>query len=577
VIGKQLVITSKIDQFHGAPALFIDGEPVTPMAYMTYLDERGCYAAFRKAGYRLFSMTVFFSDRPTNNFSKVGPFAPGFFSRKGEVDFSDFDARVNRLLAQVPDALIFPRVNTAMPTWWEEENPQECTFPGPKDHTPRYCFASDSYRAEVKRLMGIFLDHLKNAPYSDHFFGIQVAGGQTEEFLSFDEYGNDGPRAREKFQRDFPNGTQNDYRRFLSRMTAEAILDLAKFTKDAIGRDHVVGSFYGYLFETINWTSGHHALRMLLNSPDIDFLCSPISYGRRLEPGLSWYWMLPMASIAAHGKLYFLEADVRTHGAAALPDVRPSACPKNMVQAFHSGVWVGPATEKESIWHLQMTFLRQMAKAHASWWFDMWGKWYDTSETMKNMAEFHRLATLFLQTPDRSSVAECAAWIDEAALADAASEEDMLCSGHGRGALEQSGVPVDYYEIGDFQAQAGKYRCMFFFVSADSPALEQARDYCRSHGIPFMDFVGAQDIDSAEVRALAEKAGAFCYCRDHNAAVYAARHLIGICAPETGTYTLRLPEARTWIPLFDQKKVKFTGTETVLDLERGEVAAFWLE
>jgi hypothetical protein len=118
---------------------------------------------------------------------------------------------------------------------------------------------------------------------------------------------------------------------------------------------------------------------------------------------------------------------------------------------------------------------------------------------------------------------------------------------------------------------------MFFFVSADSPALEQARDYCRSHGIPFMDFVGAQDIDSAEVRALAEKAGAFCYCRDHNAAVYAARHLIGICAPETGTYTLRLPEARTWIPLFDQKKVKFTGTETVLDLERGEVAAFWLE
>ncbi|MBP1583298.1 MAG: hypothetical protein J6866_05025 [Victivallales bacterium] len=569
------MITSKIDLFHGAPALFIDGELMTPLAYITYLDERASYAAFRAAGYRIFSMTVYFGDRPTNNFVSSGPFWPGIFRVKGEADFRDFDDRVNRLLAEAPDALIFPRVNTSLPGWWEEENPEECTFPGPHNYRPRACFASDAYRAEAKRLMGIFLEHLQNTSYSDHFFGIQVAGGQTEEFLSFDDFGNDGPRAREKFQREFPQGTETEYRHFLSRMTAEAILELAHFTKQTIGRNHVIGSFYGYLFETMSWTSGHHALRMLLNSPDIDFLCSPISYGNRKNPGKSWYSMVPLASIAAHGKLSFGEYDVRTHRTVLLPDVRPEACPQK--ERYLGGVWLGPATERESIWHLQMNFLRQIANAHASWWFDMWGKWFDTPAIMRSMAEFHRLADMFLHEEDRSSVAQCAAWIDEDAMVNASCDEDLTCSGHARGAIEQSGVPFDFYEIGDFPQQAGKYRAMLFIVPADSEALRQAHEYCRHHGIPFLDVIGSHQVTPSAIRDLADLSDAFCYCRDQDVAVYAGKNLIGICAPETGTYTLQIPEARRWIPLFVQHHEEFTGTKTVLSLEQSEVAAFFLQ
>jgi len=97
--------------------------------------------------------------------------------------------------------------------------------------------------------------------------------------------------------------------------------------------------FYGYVFEfgTIRLgpaTCGHYALRQVLNCPDIDVLCSPISYFDRGIGGGAPS-MTAAESVALAGKMWLVEDDTRTHlgtgdfpgkfdGAATWP--RPSQC-----------------------------------------------------------------------------------------------------------------------------------------------------------------------------------------------------------------------------------------------------------
>lgn len=84
-------------------------------------------------------------------------------------------------------------------------------------------------------------------------------------------------------------------------------------------------------------------------------------------------------------------------------------------------------------------------------------------------------------------------------------------------------------------------------------------------------------ISPEKVREFAENAGAFCYCRDHDAAVYVSNNLIGICAPQDGTYTVNLPSCRRWIPLFARDTGCFEGSSVTLELRQSETAGFRLE
>ena len=60
------MLTSQVRPLGGVPTLFIDGGPVPGIAGITYFRERACYAEFGEAGYRLFSIPVFFGDQSIN-------------------------------------------------------------------------------------------------------------------------------------------------------------------------------------------------------------------------------------------------------------------------------------------------------------------------------------------------------------------------------------------------------------------------------------------------------------------------------------------------------------------------------
>ncbi|MBQ7393378.1 MAG: hypothetical protein IJV89_03390 [Lentisphaeria bacterium] len=564
-----------IKNYGGVPTLFIDGVPQVEMAYMTYFDEAGSFGDFYRAGYKCFCLCVYFGDQSFKPSNVYTAFAPGIFTEKGKADYSHLEKIVANLLRQAPDAKIFFRVNTSPPKWWEDENPEELNDSGVENQPPRYCPASRKYREQVKAMLRQFIEYLERSSFCDHIFGLQLAGGCTEEWGSFDGMANTGAAARREFALRYPGKSfqSPEFTRFLHIAAGENLCELAKFTRETIKNQWVIGTFFGYLFETPDWRWGNHALQMLLASPDIDFLCSPCSYIHRKHPGYTWPCMVPHESCRKHGKLYFFEYDTRTLLSRFLPDCHPEVC--RSTTAMREPVWLGPPTEAESIEHLRMNFVQQMAMGCASWWFDLMGGWYDSPGLIAEMARLKKLAEPFLHDADRTSIAQCAAYMDETASAFAEGDHVFQCTASGRTAISQSGVPVDYYELHDFADTVKRYKCVFFFVTARTAGLDAAEEYCRENHIPYLEFDGITPVTPGDVRNLCIQAGAHCYCADFDAGVWCSCNIAAVIARESGVHTLRLPEKRKMIPLFTDGEA-ITSDHAEITLKCGEVAAFRL-
>ena len=58
--GRYKTAISCINVEHGIPCLYINRERQEGLAYLTYLPPNNCYADFAAAGYRLYSLPVFF-------------------------------------------------------------------------------------------------------------------------------------------------------------------------------------------------------------------------------------------------------------------------------------------------------------------------------------------------------------------------------------------------------------------------------------------------------------------------------------------------------------------------------------
>ena len=75
--------TSKVDFYNGAPALFINGKVAECVAYITYMTNNSHYDDFAAAGYKLFSMPVYFGYNRLNEQSESYVFTKGIFDSGG--------------------------------------------------------------------------------------------------------------------------------------------------------------------------------------------------------------------------------------------------------------------------------------------------------------------------------------------------------------------------------------------------------------------------------------------------------------------------------------------------------------
>jgi hypothetical protein len=276
----------------------------------------------------------------------------------------------------------------------------------------------------------------------------------------------------------------------------EPLERFARTIKEVTGGRKLVVYFYGYLFDMSGipngpQTSGHLALARLLRCPDVDILCSPISYFDR-QLGGSGPFMVPVDSVGLHGKLWLNEDDTRTY----LSDP----------QSGYGRV----ETPEQTRWVHTRNFANILVRRCTCWWMDLPGLgWLNAEDIWSHLGRLKRLYDRDLGKPSRYAP-EVAVIVDEKSLFHLASSNVVSrpLIYELRASFNRLGAPVGIYLLSDLVAgrvpEAKLYLMVNLFALTDEERVAVARTV-RREGRVAVWFYGAGLIrDTADVRHMAE-------------------------------------------------------------------------
>ena len=401
-------------------------------------------------------------------------------------DWTNSDADCERVLRANPNALLLPRVGMGAPAWWRKAHPDEL-MQWEDGHRDEAVVASPLYRRDAAERLAALVTHLEEK-FGDHIAGYHPNGQNTGEWFYVDtwkhplngyapadfaawrlwlkaRYGDDAALRREwndaavtcdsatvptaKARHAAPAGIfrdpaterpLTDWAEFQQQAMADCVCELAHAVRTASRGQKLVVFFYGYVFEfgaiqNGPSTSGHYALRRALNCPDIDVLCSPISY---FDRGLaeSAPSMTAAESVALAGKLWLNEDDTHTYLATeSFPGVD-----KHVTTLDNTNAQLIRNVAQESLRNL------------GTWWMDLGASgWFDDPAMWEQMKRLEALDRPLLEqaTPFRP---EIAAVIDERSMLQvAAGGQVVTVPGiyEARLALGRMGAPYGQYLLDD--------------------------------------------------------------------------------------------------------------------------------
>lgn len=594
------MINSRIEIKNGKLYICVNEKLYTPFAYTTYFDECGEFYDFTQNGYRIFFVNISFSDLPINNATGFTPFLTGVF--ESEVpDFSEFDANVLKILSLCPDALIFPRINIAMPRKWIEEHPFETVVTA--NGGRRESLNSDVFCRDGAAFLYTVIDHIKNADYAGNIAGYQLCGGSTQEWFHHDLSGSFSDMGLRKFQHwlkekygkiniilptkdsffcgDFDE-TVSLYGEFCGEMTAKTVEYFSKALKEYTDGKQIVGVFYGYNAFVNNYLWGHHGLRFIIDSPYIDFFSSPCAYDKSRKLGVDWGDMLPGESVRSHGKLYFVECDIRTYLTRRMQDSRPGKYPDNIYLQYDEDgdktVWTGPDSLSLSISALRKAFSHQLTKGAGIWWFDMWGGWYHNKEIMNEIREMKNIA----ETAKEKDVAlypssQVVMFIDEKAYLNNPCGSSF---GHSvnitRLNMGNTGIPFDLCMVEDAENVIKKYRAAVFTAPIPSVSGKAAVDLCKNLNIPYIQTSTEKPFyNENELRSILIENGIHCYNLEGHV-VYCGEGFIAVHSINCGEVKISLPAKYKVRPLLGTNTEENETDEVIIYMKEFDTAVFEL-
>lgn len=483
---------------HGNMCIYVNGKIEEPFAYMTYQVEKGEFSQFKQAGFKLFCVSAFAGDMGSGFYSGVKPFSDSFWKAEDVYDFSGVKRELDFVIDNnLPgDVYILIRVNLNVPSWWKEKYPQEMarSFEG---SAIRQSFSSKKWISDCEKVMSNFQKWINENGYSEYIIGWHIAGGETSEFFSvrdsqsfyvdyseccrlhfiewceskykcisdlnnswkteydtFNQISIPSPFERHYCQwgeiRN-PNNERKviDFYRFFNASYADTIVKIASTVKRISEYKLIVGAFYGYITE-LTADHAHCGVRTILESDSIDFLASPFSYIDNRAKATDWFFFGSIESAKRAGKLWFMEADIRTNLTKPVSECFKRICTEG-INLFDNPVWSGPSTEKESCWHIIRSFSKSLFSGAGLWWFDMWGGWYNS----KGFMNLHsKLKTIYQNERNHRLVcskAEVAVFIDDefAYLSNPNSNFYSECIRAQMKELGYIGTPYDYWYLGD--------------------------------------------------------------------------------------------------------------------------------
>jgi len=420
------------------------------------------------------------------------------------VDWSGVGAECRRVLEANPDALLLPRVGMSAPAWWRKAHPDAVmVWDRPGQKREAVVVASPAYRRDAAERLRALIEHVDEA-FGPHVAGYHPCGQNTGEWFYQDTWGpalNGYSEASRRAWREWlrrrygtdaaladawgrPDATLDaaevpspearrdasggilwhpernrpviDFGAFQQEMMADCVCHFARTVRRATAGRKLVVFFYGYTFEfgairNGPATSGHYALRQVLACPDIDVLCSPISYWDR-GLGESGPAMSAAESVALAGKMWLYEDDTRTY--------------------LGTGKFPGWNAAAETLAQTNALLVRNTAQCalrnFGTWWMDLGATGWFNDPRM--WAEMDRLAALdgpllARPTPFRPQVA---AVVDERSLCRVAFDGHRVARPgvyEARRPLGRMGAPYGQYLLDD--VAAGRVRArMFVFLDA---------------------------------------------------------------------------------------------------------------
>ncbi|HEY3897351.1 MAG TPA: beta-galactosidase [Chthoniobacter sp.] len=424
-------------------------------------------------------------------------------------DWSAEDAACRTVLAANPKALLIPRIPMNPPDWWRAAHPDE-VMQWEDGHRAAAVPASPLYRREAAERLAALVAHLEKT-FSDHLAGYHPVGQNTGEWFYEDTWKhplngyapadlrewrlwlkkhyetdealrhawNDGqatldtaavPTAAARHAapagifRD-PQTEQPivDWAQFQQEAIADCVCTLAHAAREASAGKKLVLFFYGYVFEFAAVpngpaTSGHYALRRVLDSPDIDILCSPISYFDRGLGG-SAPSMSAAESVALAGKMWLNEDDTHTYLATGTPP------------GSRDHVTTLEATNAE----LTRNVAEEALRNFSTWWMDLtFTGWFRDRGMWEQMKKLSVLDDTLLQSPTPFHP-EIAAVLDEPSMWHVAAGGQAVsgpCVYEARASLGRIGAPYGQYLLDD--VAAGKVHAkLYVFLNAWSLTKDQ--------------------------------------------------------------------------------------------------------
>ena len=583
----------------GTPALFISGVRVCPMAYTTYFEERSAYKSFLEMGYRIFFVNVSLTELPINNNTAFSPFNVGVFANPKKPDYSELDDAARKILKECKMAVIFPRVYVSMPKWWVDQHPDDVVLTA---SGYRESLFSEAFRKDAEDMLLKLVNHVKKSDYEGRVGGWQLCGGFTQEWFHHDLNGSLTPAAQKPFA-DWVKENYNDeiselpslndyeypgrlyqekenakrYSIFSNLAVAKTLDTLSSALKRAVGYTQVVGSFYGYATQSNGRPLfGTHGLRALLDSPNIDFFSSPNAYSENRAFGIDWADMLPVESIKLHGKLAFIECDIRTHLTCGVQEARPGKYPDDIYRLENGkSVWAGPPTEELSCYALRKCFAHQLTKRSAIWWFDMWGGWY---ESPKLIAELKKMKELYDQDIENASdnpQAEIVFFADEKGYSNLLQYSPQIFGiEQTRTAMGNIGAPYHTYLCDDAKKVISSYKAAVFPCPIPSDSALTAMRICDEFNVPYLSATAEHpSLDTDEIREFIHRAGAHIYT-ENNDVIYAGSGYVAIHSNIGGRKEIRLKQRMKVSYILGESPV-YTASDTIsVELKDNDTAIF---
>jgi beta-galactosidase len=444
-------------------------------------------------------------------------------------DYTAADLQMDRFLKADPKAVFLLRVNVSPPQDWvgwrdrdRLRRTEDNTYAD--GSTEVVSAASDFYFQASLASLRKMIQHYETSPYASHILGYHVAGQGGEWFppsywekgpdyspvnlQAFrawlkNKYGEDAslvaawgrksvtlsnapipvpkpgrfpiqesaPGARiEAFYRLPAEQDWVDYSLYISDLISQRLLDIAHVIRAETHGKRLIAFFYGYIFELDGSMNGHLRMDRLLRSPDIDILAAPFSYQDR-QPGGAGGAMTALDSVAAHGKLWMNEDDLRTHlDKTGEPDVPRT---KSFAETFNV---------------LERNMASNLVHRAGTWWMDLKaaGSFNDPA-LWRVMSDFGLPLYRELYTDPRPFHPAVAVIVDQDSVAFQKSDRALTSERKAlRDMMAKTGASVGYYYLDDF--------------------LDGTVPPCRAYF--FVNEFSLDDLEIAKIRARLEAEGA---------------------------------------------------------------------